>query len=431
MPTVVFFPEAAYGPTNNCIGIGRALQERDVRVVFVIEESFAGTLEAKGFEERLMRLQPPPEKPEEPGQFWKDFIANTAPHFRESTFDQIRTLIAPIWESLIEGAIYVEPRLREIFAELRPDVIVEDNVVAFAAVVTAGVPWVRIVSCNPLEIPDPALPPALSGLPTADPTEWDTWRTAYWDAVGPLHAKLDDFCRANGAPPLPKREFLWESPWLNLYLYPAELDYPRSRPLAATWHRLDSSVRDSEPPFTLPPQLEGTDPLVYVSLGSLGSAEPELMQRLVDLLGRTPYRVIMSLGPQAGTLALPSNIWGDAYLPQPSILPLVDAVITHGGNNTVTECLHFGKPMLVLPLFWDQHDNAQRIQECGFGYRFHPYRFSDAEFYRALEDLLTNEERKRRLLAASQRIQAIDGRRKAARLIEQLARTQRPVTQHP
>lgn len=157
-PTVVFFPEGAYGPTNNCIGIGRALQELGVRVVFVVEESFAGTLEAKGFEERLMRLTPPPEQPEEPGQFWKDFIANTAPHFRESTLEQIHTLIAPIWESLIDGALYVEPRLREIFAELRPDVIVEDNVVAFPAVVTAGVPWVRIVSCNPLEISDPNLP---------------------------------------------------------------------------------------------------------------------------------------------------------------------------------------------------------------------------------------------------------------------------------
>jgi UDP:flavonoid glycosyltransferase YjiC (YdhE family) len=54
--TVVFFPEGAYGPTNNCIGIGRALQELGLRVVFVVEESFAGTLEAKGFEERLMRL---------------------------------------------------------------------------------------------------------------------------------------------------------------------------------------------------------------------------------------------------------------------------------------------------------------------------------------------------------------------------------------
>jgi len=426
-PTVVFFPEGAFGPTNNCIGIGRALQELGVRVVFVVEESFAGTLEAKGFEERLMRLGPPPEQPEEPGQFWKDFIANTAPHFRESTFEQIRTLIAPIWESLIEGALYVEPRLRAIFADLQPDVIVEDNVVAFPAVVTAGVPWVRIVSCNPLEIPDPALPPALSGLPTTDSSLWDSWRAAYWEAVRPLHARLDAFCRANGAPPLPEDAFIWESPYLNLYLYPAELDYPRARPLQPTWHRIDSSVRDTEPPFTLPEELREGGPLLYVSLGSLGSAEPELMGRLIELLGRTDYRAIVSLGPQKGKIDLPANVWGDEYLPQPSILPLVDAVITHGGNNTTTECLHFGKPMLVLPLFWDQHDNAQRVQECGFGYRLDPYRFTDDEFFRALHDIVTNSHRKARLATASARIQAVDGRRKAARLIAQLAQTKRPV----
>jgi UDP:flavonoid glycosyltransferase YjiC (YdhE family) len=51
--TVVFFPESAFGPTNNCVGIGEVLRRQGNRVVFVIEESFAGTLEEKGFEERL------------------------------------------------------------------------------------------------------------------------------------------------------------------------------------------------------------------------------------------------------------------------------------------------------------------------------------------------------------------------------------------
>ena len=77
--TIVFFPEGAYGPTNNCVGIGQVLRAHGHRVVFVLEESFAGTLEAKGFEERLMRLGPPPAEPEVPGQFWIDFIRDTAP----------------------------------------------------------------------------------------------------------------------------------------------------------------------------------------------------------------------------------------------------------------------------------------------------------------------------------------------------------------
>ena len=136
--TIVFFPEGAFGPTNNCVGIGSVLRERGHRVVFIVEESFAGTLEAKGFEERLMRLGPPPEVPEVPGQFWKDFIRDTAPVFRTPTIEQLSGFIQPTWQALIDGAKYVHPRLLEIFDELDPDVIVEDNVVAFPALPGVG-----------------------------------------------------------------------------------------------------------------------------------------------------------------------------------------------------------------------------------------------------------------------------------------------------
>ena len=63
--------------------------------------------------------------------------------------------------------------------------------------------------------------------------------------------------------------------------------------------------------------------------------------------------------------------------------PEVDLVISHGGNNTVTETLHFGKPLIILPLFWDQYENAQRIDELGFGVRLDAYGFTDAELNRS------------------------------------------------
>ena len=112
MATIVFFPEGAHGPTNNCAGIGAVLRERGHRVVFIVEESFAGTLEARGFEERLMRLGPPPEQEEAPGQFWIDFIHDTAPVFRKPTIEQLGEFIAPTFEALCDGARYVHSRLR-------------------------------------------------------------------------------------------------------------------------------------------------------------------------------------------------------------------------------------------------------------------------------------------------------------------------------
>ena len=39
MSTVLFFPEGAYGPTNNCVGVGQILRWRGHRVVFVIEKA--------------------------------------------------------------------------------------------------------------------------------------------------------------------------------------------------------------------------------------------------------------------------------------------------------------------------------------------------------------------------------------------------------
>jgi MGT family glycosyltransferase len=413
---VVFFPEGAFGPTNNCVGIARVLRERGAEVTFVVEESFAGTLEAQDFAEALMLLKPPPEVEEAPGQFWKDFVRDTAPEFRRPTVEQLETFVLPVWQELLDGARHVDDRLREIFGELQPDVIVEDNVVGFPAVPASGQPWVRIVSCNPLEVKDPALPPTFSGYPTGDPAAWDEFRVRYRELHEPLQTEFSAFCQERGGPPLPELEFIHESPFLNLYLYPAEADYRRSQPLGERWHRLESCVREVEETFEPPP---GDGALVYVSLGSLGSADVELMNRLVAALAETPHRYVVSKGPQHELIELAPNMTGAEFLPQPAILPHVDLVITHGGNNTVTEAIHFGKPMIVLPLFWDQHDNAQRVAESGLGVRLPTYEFEDAQLHEAIDRLLVSPSPV--LEETATRLRAHPGTTRAADLIQSLA----------
>ena len=426
--TIVFFPEGAFGPTNNCVGIGEVLRERGHRVLFVVEESFAGNLEAQGFEERLMRLGPAPEVEEEPGQFWKDFIRETAPVFRKPTIDQLAEFIEPTWRALCDGSRYVDDRLREIFDELEPDVIVEDNVVAFPAILDAGRPWVRIVSCNPLELKDEALPPVFSGYPTADPLGWADFREQYKRTISELHAEFSQFCSERGAPPLRGSEFIHESEWLDLYVFPAALDYPRSRPLGPTWHRLETCVRRSQTEVVLPEHVaEGNGALVYLSLGSLGSADVDLMKRLVDALSHTRHRVVVSKGPQHTEFELAENMWGQEFLPQPALLPLVDVVLTHAGNNTTTECFHEGKPMVALPLFWDQYDNAQRVAETGFGVRLDTYSFEEDELQTAIDHLLADRGLAERMASIAAGAQASPGTERAADLIESLARDHVPI----
>ena len=246
MATIAFFPEGAYGPTNNCAGIGAVLRDRGHRVVFIVEESFAGTLAARGFEERLMRLGPPPDQEEAPGQFWKDFIRDTAPVFRRPTIEQLGEFIAPTFRALVDGARYVDERLDEIIDELAPHVIVQDNVVGFPALGASGRPWVRIVSCNPAELKDERVPPVFSGYPSAHDGQWAEYWEEYRRVLGLLHDEHDERHRERGAGALGDLELIGTSPWLNMYLYPRELDYPRAVQPAGRWMTLESCVRTPE-----------------------------------------------------------------------------------------------------------------------------------------------------------------------------------------
>ena len=122
-----------------------------------------------------------------------------------------RSSSPPTFEALVDGARYVDERLLEIIDELRPDVIVEDNVVSFPALLASGRPWARIVSCNPAEIKDPEVPPVFSGCPPTTAAAGSEFRARYRDA-SPRAARVasSEFCRERGAPPLPPLDFIHE-----------------------------------------------------------------------------------------------------------------------------------------------------------------------------------------------------------------------------
>jgi MGT family glycosyltransferase len=276
-------------------------------------------------------------------------------------------------------------------------------------------------------VKDPGIAPVFSGYAADDGTAWAPFRAEYLRSTAELNASFSEFCAEHGAAPLAEGEFIHESWYLNLYLYPEEIDYPRTEELAPTWHRIDTCVRSLVEPFEVPAELGEEGALVYLSLGSLGSADVDLMKRLVEVLGTSRHRYIVSKGPQHTEFDLAPNMWGGEYLPQPAILPHCDLVITHGGNNTTTEALHHGKPLVALPLFWDQHDNAQRVHETGVGRKLPTYGFEADELLGSVDDLLADDALRARLAALSQRVQAHPGRLRAADLIERLATSHEPV----
>ena len=232
-----------------------------------------------------------------------------------------------------------------------------------------------------------------------------------------------------GYEPYPNDILTPQTQILTVYSYPKELNYPQ---IDKEWFNLEVFNRNENQEVvnlqefvskefyhdTLDGKFSGK--LVYVSMGSMGSILIDLMKRLVSALSKTNHKYIVSKGPRHDELELPRNMWGDAFLPQTKIVPLVDLVITHGGNNSVTETFAQGKPMVVMPLFFDQYDNAQRLEEKLFGAQVNPYNFEDEELIDSINKLLENKQMYEKLEKISNRIKASSKHQELCDKIEQL-----------
>ena len=152
----------------------------------------------------------------------------------------------------------------------------------------------------------------------------------------------------------------------------------------------------------------------------MGSIDVNLQKKMVNALKDTPHKYIFSKGPRHDEFELADNMYGERYLPQTNVLPLVDLVITHGGNNTITEAFSFGKPMIVMPLFGDQYDNAQRIVDKNYGARLEPNHFTKEEILNTIDRLLNDEDLKQRLEKVKTRMQQSKSKEKLCELMESL-----------
>ena len=223
--------------------------------------------------------------------------------------------------------------------------------------------------------------------------------------IGPIHADFNAFLEENGEAPYPIGQFFEASPFMNLLLYPEPVKFKRRHALdPKRFQYLEGCVR-TEKPYEVPRFAKNNDgPLIYVSFGSLGAGDTELLKRIIAAIGKTRYRALVNVGGyQAQYSDVPPNVIIDSWFPQPSVIPQVDAVIHHGGNNSFTECLYFGKPAIIMPYVWDGHDNATRVQETGHGFKMPRYDWTEDQLDRkdrSLPHRPGHEEEARRDLGA-------------------------------
>lgn len=418
---IAFFPEAAYGPALNSVGIAQACEALGHKAVFLTDPGMTGVYAAYGFEEHYVNMSEPMPA-EEMARYWSDFVNGHIANFRKAPIDQLDNYVKECWAAIVETSKWVQKELPAILDKIQPDLICVDNVILFPAIKQYGKPWVRIISCSENEVTDPDIPPYLSGMSVDDKAGHARFRAKFDEVIAPIHADFNQFLASCGEQPYPLGVFFEESPYMNLLLYPDPVKFERRHPLPAEhFHYLQGCVRNDKA-YEIPAFRANNDkPLLYVSFGSLGSGDVALLQRLITSIGKLPYRALFNVGEHLDEYPeLPDNVLISNWYPQPSVIAQVDAVIHHGGNNSFTECLYFGKPAIVMPYVWDGHDNAMRAQETGHGFRMDRYDWDDSELADKLALCVGDTAMRERLQRASAHMTSRNGPQDAAQILDKV-----------
>ncbi|HET6949932.1 MAG TPA: nucleotide disphospho-sugar-binding domain-containing protein [Acidimicrobiales bacterium] len=136
--------------------------------------------------------------------------------------------------------------------------------------------------------------------------------------------------------------------------------------------------------------IDGARPLVLVSLGTVNWRAGERFFRVVaDALAGLDAQAVVVAPPEL-VPEPPPNVLVRARVPQLALLPKVDAVVCHGGNNTVCESLAEGRPLVVAPMRDDQPFIADQVARVGAGIRVRFKRVTPSSLAEALGAVLAD-----------------------------------------
>lgn len=329
------------------------------------------------------------------------------------------------WIMLLELSKGENYSMLNIIDQLKPDICLADYLWVMPWMVKVNLPVVPVMSSSPNDLYYG--PPLGSGYSVYDsPKLWDEYRTLV--SKGQLEfdekrKKVFEFFKVDCV----SRTFAKQ---LGIYIYPGPLDYHELELVDKNWVRLDSAVRIPETSdFHVPEKIANLPGrLIYISMGTLASMVPKMLNIILEPLANIPHRFIVSKGSNGDSVNLHDNMWGDKFVDQVAILPKVDLFITHGGSNSLIEGLVAGKPLIVIPQFGDQHNNAQRIVDLKLGSKVNLWEFSGDKLVNQIDYVLNNEEINQNVLKVSNQLKNSDSSDKVCSLIENLAKSQNSST---
>ena len=287
--------------------------------------------------------------------------------------------------------------LQRVVDRVEPDAVIVDHL-AFGArigLIAGGIPHADVVLGHPtaLTVGDevygcpPAFPSAIRPEPEHLAELRELCRAVRDDFTDQWNAALTTLSPTA----TPSEDAFAETGDVLLLNYPSEL-HPPPRTAALPAHAfLGSAVRSEAFDPEVAEWLDGGhQPVVYVSLGSFLSVRSDVLARVAEALRPLDVRVALASGSthRAELGAVPDSWLVRAVLPQVTLLGRAALAVSHGGNNSVTEALTAGVPLLLLPLSTDQFAGAAAVEESGLGEGLDPNASTPAEIREAATRLL-------------------------------------------
>lgn len=176
--------------------------------------------------------------------------------------------------------------------------------------------------------------------------------------------------------------------------------------------------RPNKAPFDWNRLSKVTTPKVFVSLGTLlVDIRKSFFTKLIAAFADEPLTIIAATDP--GIIEeWPGNFIVQGFVPQSELMPHMDAVICHGGFNTVNDTFMNGLPMLITPIAYDHFHTASLIEKAGCGIKIRYKRMRIDDLKAAVWELLQNKQYKEAAGHIRQTFRAAGGNDKAVALLE-------------